>query len=91
MSQLRFASLDYASKKKREVFLGQVEEIAPCMVRLESLILPRYSKSHPTGGRISYGKAWTLTDPERSVGRRRARNQPCMSLSVLTRSAVSLR
>ena len=53
MSQLSFASLDYAAKKKRtkrEVFLAEMECVVP-WDRLEAVIEPHYPKASPNGGR----------------------------------------
>ncbi|MCL4768324.1 MAG: IS5 family transposase [Hyphomicrobiaceae bacterium] len=53
MSQLSFASLDYAAKKKRtkrEVFLAEMEQVVPWS-RLEAVIAPHYPKASPNGGR----------------------------------------
>jgi transposase, IS5 family len=53
MSQLSFAALDYAAKKKRtkrDVFLGEMAAVVP-WTRLEALIAPQYPKAGPQGGR----------------------------------------
>ena len=53
MSQLGFASLDYAAKKKRtkrEVFLAEMNQVVPWS-RLEAVIAPHYPKAGPSGGR----------------------------------------
>ena len=53
MDQLSFASLDFASKKKRtkrDVFLAEMAAIVP-WGKLEALIAPRYPKLGPQGGR----------------------------------------
>ena len=47
MSQLSFASLDYAAKKKRtkrERFLAEMDSVVP-WARLEALIAPHYAKA----------------------------------------------
>ena len=52
MSQLSFATLDYAAKKKRtkrDVFLAEMAEVVPWS-RLEAAIAPHY-KAGPSGGR----------------------------------------
>lgn len=56
MSQLSFASLDYAAKKKRtkrEVFLAEMERVVP-WAKLEAVIAPHYPKVSPNGGRRPY-------------------------------------
>ena len=53
MGQLSFASLDYASKKKRtkrDVFLGEMAAVVP-WAALEAVIEPHYPKNGPKGGR----------------------------------------
>ena len=53
MSQLSFATLDYAAKKKRtkrDVFLAEMERVVP-WARLSSVIEPHYPKASPNGGR----------------------------------------
>jgi IS5 family transposase len=53
MAQLSFASLDYASKKKRtkrDVFLGEMAAVVP-WAALEAVIEPHYPKVGPKGGR----------------------------------------
>lgn len=74
MSQLSFASLDYAAKKKRtkrEVFLAEMGQIVP-WVRLEALIAPHYPKPGqgrrpfplPAMLRIYFLQQWyALSDP----------------------------
>ncbi len=62
MSQLSFASLDYAAKKKRtkrDVFLAEMDEVVPCS-RLEAVIAPHYPKAGPNGGRRPYPLAVML-------------------------------
>src|SRR5258705_4800398 len=52
MSQLSFASLDYAAKKKRskrEIFLAEMERVVPWS-RLEGVIAPHYPKASASGG-----------------------------------------
>ena len=52
MSQLGFASLDYAAKKKRtkrEVFPAEMDRVVPWN-RLEAVIAPHYPKANPSGG-----------------------------------------
>ena len=52
MSQLGFASLDYAAKKKRtkrEVFPAEMDRVVP-WTRLEAVIAPHYPKANPSGG-----------------------------------------
>jgi len=56
MSQLSFASLDYAAKKKRtkrEAFLAEMDEVVP-WPRLEAVIAPHYPKAGLNGGRRPY-------------------------------------
>jgi transposase, IS5 family len=56
MSQLSFATLDYAAKKKRtkrDVFLAEMSEVVP-WVRLEAIIAPHYPQAGPNGGRRAY-------------------------------------
>lgn len=56
MSQLGFASLDYAAKKKRtkrEVFLAEMNQVVPWS-RLEAVIDPHYPKVGPSGGRRAF-------------------------------------
>lgn len=56
MSQLSFASLDYATKKKRtrrEAFLAEMDEVVP-WARLEAVIAPHYPKAGLHGGRRPY-------------------------------------
>ena len=53
MDQLSFASLDYATKKKRtkrEVFLAEMAAVVP-WAKLEAVIEPHYPKTGPLGGR----------------------------------------
>lgn len=62
MSQLSFASLDYAAKKKRtkrDVFLAEMAEVVP-WARLEAVIEPNYPKAGPQGGRRSFPLAAML-------------------------------
>jgi transposase, IS5 family len=62
MSQLSFASLDYAAKKKRtkrDVFLAEMAEVVP-WARLEAVIEPHYPKAGPQGGRRSFPLAAML-------------------------------
>ena len=62
MDQLSFASLDYASKKKRtkrDVFLAEMAAVVP-WVRLEALIAPHYPKTGPNGGRRAFPLAVML-------------------------------
>jgi len=56
MSQLSFATLDYAAKKKRtkrDVFLAEMAEVVPWS-RLEAAIAPHYPQAGPSGGRRPY-------------------------------------
>lgn len=56
MSQLSFATLDYAAKKKRtkrDVFLAETMEVVP-WAELEAAIAPHYPKAGPNGGRRPY-------------------------------------
>ena len=56
MSQLSFATLDYAAKKKRtrrDVFLGEMAQVVP-WARLEAAIAPHYPQAGPNGGRRPY-------------------------------------
>lgn len=74
MSQLSFASLDYAAKKKRtkrEVFLFEMDQVVP-WARLEALIAPHYPKPGkgrrpfplPAMLRIYFLQQWyALSDP----------------------------
>lgn len=53
MSQLSFASLAYATKKKqtkREIFLAEMDRVVP-WAQLEGVIEPYYPKANPNGGR----------------------------------------
>src|SRR5262245_62195105 len=53
MDQLSFASLDFATKKKRtkrDVFLAEMATVVPWAV-LEGVIEPHYPKTGPQGGR----------------------------------------
>jgi transposase, IS5 family len=53
MSQLSFATLDFAAKKKRtkrDVFLGEMSAVVP-WAKLEAVIEPHYPKTGPQGGR----------------------------------------
>ena len=62
MNQLSFASLDFASKKKRtkrDVFLGEMETVVP-WVALEGVIEPHYPKTGPQGGRRPFPLAVML-------------------------------
>ena len=62
MSQLSFASLDYAAKKKRtkrDVFLAEMAEVVP-WARLEAVIEPHYPKAGPQGGRRPFPLAAML-------------------------------
>ena len=62
MSQLSFASLDYAAKKKRtkrDVFLAEMAEVVP-WARLEAVIEPHYAKAGPQGGRRPFPLAAML-------------------------------
>jgi IS5 family transposase len=75
-AQLSFASLDFASKKKRtkrEVFLAEMAAVVPWST-LEAIIEPHYPKSGPQGGRRPFPIAvmlriyclqqwYTLSDP----------------------------
>lgn len=52
MSQLSFASLDYATKKKRtkrEIFLAEMNAVVPWS-RLEAVIAPHYPRANPASG-----------------------------------------
>ena len=56
MDQLSFASLDYATKKKRtkrEAFLAEMAAVVP-WAKLEAVIEPHYPKSGPQGGRLPF-------------------------------------
>ena len=56
MSQLSFASLEYAAKKKRtkrEAFLAEMDEVVP-WPRLEAVIAPHNPKAGLNGGRRPY-------------------------------------
>ena len=56
MDQLSFATLDFASKKKRtkrDVFLGEMAAVVPWSV-LEAVIAPHYPATSPKGGRRPY-------------------------------------
>lgn len=56
MSQLSFATLDYAAKKKRtkrDVFLAEMAELVP-WAELDAAIAPYYPKAGPNGGRRPY-------------------------------------
>lgn len=62
MSQLSFASLDYAAKKKRtkrDVFLAELAEVVP-WARVEAVIEPHYPKAGPQGGRRPFPLAAML-------------------------------
>ena len=53
MDQLSFASLDYATKKKRtkrEAFLAEMAAVVP-WAKLAAVIEPHYPKIGPLGGR----------------------------------------
>src|SRR5271170_6120589 len=74
--QLSFASLDFASKKKRtkrDVFLAEMAAVVPWSI-LEAIIEPHYPKVGPQGGRRAFPIAvmlrgyclqqwYTLSDP----------------------------
>src|SRR3954471_16980915 len=56
MDQLSFASLEYATKKKRtkrEAFLAEMAAVVP-WAKLEAVIEPHYPKSGPRGGRLPF-------------------------------------
>jgi hypothetical protein len=56
MDQLSFASLEYATKKKRtkrEAFLAEMAAVVP-WAKLEGVIEPHYPKSGPQGGRLPF-------------------------------------
>ena len=56
MDQLSFASLDFASKKKRtkrEVFLAEMAAVVPWS-KLEAVIDPHYPRMGPQGGRRAF-------------------------------------
>lgn len=56
MSQLSFATLDYAAKKKRtkrDIFLAEMAAVVP-WAELEAVIAPHYPKAGPNGGRRPY-------------------------------------
>jgi len=57
MSQLSFASLAFATKKKRtkrEAFLAKMDEVVP-WAQLLAVIEPHYPKANPNGGRRPFG------------------------------------
>jgi IS5 family transposase len=56
MSLLSFATLDYATKKKRakrDVFLAEMAEVVP-WAQLEAAVTPHYPQAGPNGGRRPY-------------------------------------
>lgn len=56
MSQLSFATLAYAAKKKRtkrDIFLAEMADVVPWAL-LEAAIAPRYPQVGPNGGRRPY-------------------------------------
>jgi len=62
MDQLSFASLDYATKKKRtkrDVFLAEMAAVVP-WAALEAVIEPHYPKAGPNGGRRPFPLAVML-------------------------------
>jgi transposase, IS5 family len=62
MSQLSFATLDYAAKKKRtkrDIFLAEMADVVP-WARLEAVIAPHYPKAGLNGGRRPYPVAVML-------------------------------
>ena len=62
MSQLSFATLDYAAKKKRtkrDVFLAEIERVVT-LSRLEAVIAPHYPRASPNGGRRPFPLAVML-------------------------------